>query len=143
MPTSRKTPPNQWKAGQSGNPKGRPTGTSAITKMRESLSADVPAILDGLVTAAKGGDVQAARLILERVLPPLKGVEQPVTLSLPDGGTLTAKADAMLCAAATGNIAPGQAAQLIAALGTLAKITEVDLLTARIEKLEGKNGNKS
>jgi hypothetical protein len=109
---------------------------SAITKMRDSLSSDVPAILAGLVTAAKGGDVQAARLILERVLPPLKGIEQAVLLQLPDGGSLTDKADAMLCAAANGELAPGQAAQLIAALGTVAKITEIDQFEARLTKLE-------
>ena len=141
MNPSRKKPPNQWKAGQSGNPKGRPPGVSAVTKMRASLSGDVPEILAGLVAAAKGGDVQAARLILERVLPPLKGVEQPVTLSLPDGGTLTAKADAVLCAAAVGDLAPGQAAQLISALGSMAKITEIDDLNARITKLEAHHGN--
>ena len=39
-------------------------------------------------------------------------------------------------AAAAGDLAPGQAAQLIAALGTLAKICELDELAARIEKLE-------
>jgi len=109
--------------------------------MRESLAADVPSILTELVNAAKAGDVQAARLILERVLPPLKGVEQPVTLSLPDGGTLTAKADAVLCAAAVGDLAPGQAAQLISALGSMAKITEIDDLNARITKLENQHAN--
>ena len=141
MNPSRKKPPNQWKAGQSGNPKGRPPGVSAVTKMRESLSGDVPEILAGLVAAAKGGDLQAARLVLERVLPPLKGVELPVTLSLPDGGTLTAKADAMLCAAANGDLAPGQAAQLISALGSMAKISEIDDLSERITKLEAHHGN--
>lgn len=127
---------SQWKPGQTGNPKGRPPGQSAITKMRASLAGDVPDILAGLVLAAKGGDVQAARLILERVLPPVKAIEQAVELQLPDGGTLTDKANAVLSAAAAGNLAPGQAAQLIAALGTLAKIHEVDELAARIAKLE-------
>ena len=131
----------KWKPGQTGNSKGRPSGVSAITKMREKLASDVPDILAALVEAAKGGDVQAARLVLERVLPPLKGVEQPVTLSLPDGGTLTAKADTMLCAAADGQIAPGQAAQLISALGSMARVAEIDDLAKRIEQLEGaKNG---
>ncbi len=143
MNPTRKKPPNQWQAGQSGNPKGRPPGVSAVTKMRESLSADVPDILAGLVTAAKGGDVQAARLILERVLPPLKGVEQPVTLFLPDGGTLTQKADAMLCAAANGELAPGQAAQLIGALGAMARVAEIDELEKRMTAMEEKQNGKS
>ena len=86
--------------------------------------------------AAKGGDVQAARLILERILPPVKAIEQAVELQLPDRGTLTAKAFAVLSAAAAGDLAPGQAAQLIAALGTLAKIHEVDELAVRVTNLE-------
>lgn len=131
-----------WKPGQSGNPKGKPPGSGELQRLRASIAEHVPSIIDQLVTAAQGGDVQAARLILERVLPPVKAIEQAVELSLPDGGTLTARAAAVLSAAALGDIAPGQAAQLIAALGTLAKISEVDDLTARISKLEEKhNGN--
>lgn len=133
---TKKQPPNQWQPGQTGNPKGRPPGQSEITRLRTAIATHVPLILDQLVTAAKAGDVQAARLILERVLPPLKGAEQAVELQLPQDGTLTAKATAVLTAAAAGELAPGQAAQLIAALGTLAKISEVDELTARITALE-------
>ena len=133
---TKKRPPNQWQPGQTGNAKGRPPGQSEITRLRAALTGDVPDILAGLVLAAKGGDVQAARLILERILPPVKAIEQPVELQLPDGGTLTAKAAAVLSAAAAGDLAPGQAAQLIAALGTLAKIYEVDELAARITALE-------
>ena len=136
MTTDRKT--TKWKPGQTGNPKGRPPGQSEITRIRASLAGDVPEILAGLVTAAKGGDVQAARLILERILPPVKAIEQAVELQLPNDGTLTAKASAVLSAAAAGELAPGQAAQLIAALGTLAKISEVDELAARITTLEVK-----
>lgn len=132
-----------WKPGQSGNPKGKTPGSGELQKLRASIAADVPEILAGLVLAAKGGDVQAARLILERILPPVKAIEQAVELQLPDGGTLTAKAAAVLSAAAAGELAPTQAAQLITALGTLAKITEIDELTARIVSLEGKQNDKS
>lgn len=130
----------KWKPGTTGNPKGRPPGKSEITRLRAKLAADVPDILTALVLAAKGGDVQAARLILERVLPPVKAMEQAVPLRLPEGGTLTSKADAVLSAAAAGDLAPTQAAQLIAALGSLAKITEIDELAARIAALEAQHG---
>ena len=128
----------RWKPGESGNPKGKTPGSGELQKLRATLAADVPGILAGLVTAAKGGDIQAARLILERILPPVKAIEQAVELQLPNDGTLTAKASAVLSAAAAGELAPGQAAQLIAALGTLAKISEVDELAARITALEVK-----
>ena len=134
--------PGRWKAGESGNPKGKTPGSGELQRLRATIASDVPDILAGLVTAAKAGDVQAARLILERCLPPIKAIEQAVELALPDGGTLTAQGRAVLSAAALGDIAPGQAAQLIAALGTLAKISEVDELTNRISALEEKQNAK-
>ena len=96
----------RWRAGESGNPKGKTPGSGELQKLRAALAADVPEILAVLGTAAKAGDVQAARLILERVLPPVKATEQAVALQLPDGGTLTAKASAVLSAAAAGDLAP-------------------------------------
>ena len=125
-----------WKPGQSGNPAGRPPGVGEIGKLRAAIADRVPELLAAMMTKALEGDVGAARLLLERAIAPLKGIEQPVTLQLPDDGTLTAKASAVLSAAAAGDLAPGQAAQLIAALGTLAKIHEVDELAARITALE-------
>ena len=125
-----------WKPGQSGNPKGKTPGSGELQKLRASIAADVPEILAGLVLAAKGGDVQAARLILERILPPVKAIEQAVALQLPEGGTLTAQGRAVLAAVAVGELAPGQGAQLLAAIGTLARVTELDELAARITQLE-------
>lgn len=133
-PTKKKGGP--WKKGESGNPKGRKPGTGEIAKLRAAIGERVPELLAAMMTKALEGDVGAARLLLERAIAPLKGIEQAVRLQLPNDGTLTAKATAVLAAAAAGDLAPGQAAQLIAALGTLAKISEVDELAARIEKLE-------
>jgi len=128
-----------WKPGQSGNPKGKTPGSGQLQKIRAALAEDVTEILAKLGTAAKAGDVQAARLILERVLPPIKAIEQAQYLALPEHGSLTDKAHAVLGAAAAGELAPGQAAQLITALGTVAKIAEVDELAARVAALEAKN----
>ena len=139
---TRKPPAAAWKPGQSGNPKGRPPGAGEVAKMRAAIAGNVPAILESLTTAALAGDVQAARLLLERVIAPLKASEQAVALQLPTDGTLTAKAAAVLDAAAAGTLAPGQAAQLIAALGAMAKIHEIDELAARITALEGRHATE-
>ena len=139
MTTDRKT--TKWKPGQTGNPKGRPPGQSEITRIRASLAGDVPEILAGLVTAAKAGDTQAARLILERILPPVKAIEQAVALQLPNGGTLTAQGRAVLSAVAAGELAPSQGAALLSAIGTLARVTVIDELEARLTKLEKQSDN--
>ena len=138
---SNKKTDNLWKPGQTGNPKGRPPGISEITKLRKSLMTDAPDILAGLVTAAKAGDVQAARLVLERVLPPVKPIEQAIELEL-KGNTLTEQGRAVLRAVSTGALAPGQGSQLIAAIGALARVAEIDELTARITALEVKHHAK-
>lgn len=137
MTTSKK--PGRWKPGQSGNPKGKPPGSGELQRLRASIAADVPEILAGLVAAAKGGDAQAAKLILERIFPAVKPVEQTQELDLPEGGTLTAQGRAVLSAVALGDLAPGQGAQLLAAIGSLARVTEIDELTQRIDKLEAAN----
>lgn len=131
--------PGRWKPGESGNPKGKPPGSGELQRLRASIAADVPDILAGLVAAAKGGDAQAAKLILERIFPAVKPVEQTQEIDLPEGGTLTAQGRAVLSAVADGELAPGQGAQLLAAIGSLARVTEIDDLTQRIEKLETAN----
>ena len=98
----------------------------------------MPEIIDQLVAAARGGDIQAARLILERVLPPIKAIEQHQVIDL-SGKTLTDQGRAVLAAVAAGELAPGQGAQLLAAIGTLGKVAEVDELAARITALEEKH----
>ena len=135
---TRKPPAAAWKPGQSGNPKGRPAGSGEVAKLRAAIAGQVPAILQSLTAAALAGDVQAACLLLERTLPALKPAEQAQALHLPDG-TLTAQGRAVLAAVAAGELAPGQGAALLGAIGTLARVAEVDELARRIEALESKH----
>lgn len=132
-----KAPRTAWKPGQSGNLKGRPPGSGAIGRLRASIEADIPEIISAMTAQAKAGDVQAARLLLERTLPAIKPQELPQAMPLPDG-TLTDKAQALLSLVAAGELAPGQGSQLLAALGQVARVQEIDELTRRIEALEGK-----
>ena len=132
----------RFKPGQSGNPKGKPAGLGQVGKLRMAIAEHIPEIVEQLIEAAKGGDIQASRLLLERVCPPIKATEQAEQIDLPIEGTLVEKANAVLTAAATGSIAPGQASQMIAALGTIAKITETTDLMERIAKLEEKQSAK-
>lgn len=136
MTTTEKKKRGRWKAGESGNPSGRKPGTGEVAKLRDSIAKHLPAIIKQLVTKAKEGDAQAARLLLERVLPPMKPIEQAVALSLPTGEGITAQGVAIVQAVAAGILAPGQGAALLTGLGALARIKEIDELERRIALLE-------
>ena len=139
MTITKKKPPGRWKPGESGNPAGRKPGTGEVAKVRAAIAERVPALLAKLMALALGGDVGAARLLLERAIAPLKAIEQPQALTLPDG-SLTDQGRAVLRSVAAGVLAPTQGAQLLTAIGTLARVTEIDELARRVENLEKKNG---
>jgi hypothetical protein len=129
-----------WRKGQSGNPLGRRAkGLATAERLRNALVEDLPDILKSVVDAAKDGDMQAARTILERVLPPLRPIEVPAIIGS-FTGTLTEQGHQILCAMASGTLSPGQAVQLIAALGAQAKIVELDELARRLTALETRMG---
>jgi hypothetical protein len=111
--------------------------------MRVKLATDLDKIIDTLKAQALAGDAQAIRIILDRVLPALRPVDMPTMLALPVGGTLADQARAVVQAAADGDLAPAQAAQIITALGGVAKIVETTELLRRIEVLEDKHAVKS
>lgn len=134
--------PGRWKPGESGNPKGRARGCGEVGRLRASIAKHVPDIITGLVVAAKAGDAASARLLLERVIPPIKAAELPAPMKLPDG-SLVDQGRAVLMAAGAGALAPGQAAQLLAGLGLLARLIETDELAARIAALEAKHGDRT
>lgn len=129
----------RWRPGESGNPNGRKVGTGEVALLRAGIAKHVPSIVKKLVAQAKGGDTAAARLLLERALAPVRAAEAPVSFELPEG-TLTERGDAVLKAAAAGELSPGQASQLMTALAAQAKLTETDELAARIAALEARHG---
>jgi hypothetical protein len=123
-----------FQKGQSGNPKGRPRGTSKADKLRKAIEKDVPGIIEALVKAAQDGDTSAARLLLDRVIPALKPVDSKVTL--PMGGSLSEAGAAILEAVGAGEITPDQAGKLLQGLGAQARVLELDQLRERLEALE-------
>lgn len=130
-----------WRKGQSGNPHGRRAkGLATAERLRNALVKDLPDILATVVKNAKGGDMQAARTILDRVLPPLKPIEVPASLGSFDG-SLSSQGQAVLSAMASGALAPGQAAQVLGAIAAQAKIVEVEELARRLEALELRLGS--
>jgi aspartate aminotransferase-like enzyme len=100
-------------------------------------------VLDNLAKAAVAGDMAATRILLDRILPPLRAEETPISLDLSRATTLADKAQTVLTAAASGEFSPSQAAKMIAALGTTARIREVEELEKRIAAIEAAMGRKA
>jgi hypothetical protein len=124
-----------WLPGASGNPAGRPAGSGHVARLRAELAEELPGILESLIRQAKGGDVAAIRVVLDRVIPPLKAVDAPLSLELPEGG-FTTQGRAIVASAASGEVSAQEAAQLIGAIANLARVEALDELVKRVERLE-------
>ncbi len=125
----------RWQPGQSGNPGGRKPGTGSLQQLRAQVEHLLPEIIQVLATKARNGDIGAARLLLERVMPAVKPVEAPQALQI-SGDGLSGKAKSIVALAASGEVSIGSAAQLVSALSTVAKLIEVDDLLKRVDALE-------
>lgn len=126
----------RWQAGQSGNPRGRPKGSSSTGQLREAIASNLPEIIEELTNRAKNGDVAAARLLFERALPALKPVDTTIQLTLPSDSGLVAQAEAVARAIASGALPSTQGAALLSGLTAIARLKEIDEIEARIAKLE-------
>ncbi|MGZ8914371.1 MAG: DUF5681 domain-containing protein [Methylobacter sp.] len=129
-------PTPKFQPGQSGNPKGRPKDKTPATMLRKSIAEAMPDILAQLVVQAKAGDVAAAKVLIDRVCPPLKPQALPVIL--PANGSLTEQGNEIIRATMAGQIPPDIGSQLITALAAQSKIIEIDELMKRVEALECK-----
>ena len=94
------------------------------------------ALVDKVYAAAIAGDMTAARLLLDRALPALRTQAAPVHVQLDPAATLTARAEALLMAAAAGDLPSCAAAELIRSLAAVASIELVDELRHRMDLLE-------
>lgn len=124
----------KWEKGESGNPHGRPAHPMA-ERFREAVEPRLPVIITAMADAAANGDAQAAKLLLDRVVPPMKPIPRAEPFPL-IGGTLTERAESILSAVSDGALAPADGKGLIDALTSLARLIELDEIERRLKALE-------
>ena len=131
-----RTKKGQFAKGQSGNPAGRPRGAlGKSTKWRLALEPHADQLFKVAVDHALDGDMQALKLCLERISPPVKATSDPVEFAL-RGETLAEKAESVLQAIADGQIDVDSGRKIIGAISDLGKIIEIDSILERLEALE-------
>lgn len=145
MSDERKAPPHAWKPGQSGNPAGKPPGTrnKATMMVLALMEEGAEEVAGAIVNAAKAGDLGAAKLVLERLAPPVR--ERAIALDLPDTATLAGVSEAqraVVRAVGEGELLPSEGNALASILEARRRAIETEELEQRIRALEDRHEKK-
>ncbi len=132
-----------YRPGQSGNPSGRPKGSiDGRVRLRKALEGEAPEILRVMVAKALAGDVSAASLLLNRLIPAVRAESAPVVVGL-TGTSPAERAANLVDAVAAGQIPSSIGAELVAALANVARLREAEVLEARLTALEERMGRQT
>ena len=123
-----------FKKGTSGNIHGRKPGQTPGAKIRQAIEKESDSILQSVIDAAVNGDMQACKILLDRITPTLK--PQAVAIHLPASDSLAGQGEEVIKATMDGQIPPDIGSMLITALANQGKLVEIQELTSRIEALE-------
>ncbi len=125
--------------GRSGNPRGKPKGARHTTTLlaERLMQDDAENIVNAVLTAAREGDMTAARIVLDRILPARR--DNPVNFTLPKikrPADAVAASSALLAAVAGGRLTPGEALEVSKLIEGFVKTLEVAELEGRLNELE-------
>ncbi len=132
-----KTRGRPFPAGNAGRPKGARHRSTVLAE--KLMQDDTREIVEAVIMAAKGGDMTAARLILERIAPLRRG--RAVSFDLPATETpadLLTALDGLLRATAAGVLTPDEAATIAGLLETKRKTLETIEIERRLTALENR-----
>lgn len=131
----------RFRKGKSGNPSGRPQGTrNNATVLAERLLEDqTREICAAVVAEARTGNMQAAKIVLDRILPTKK--DRPIRIDLPEMNSSTDLANSMSCvinAVGSGQISPSEGEAIARIIDIHAKTLELNEFEQRLSALERK-----
>jgi ferritin-like protein len=139
----------KFQKGASGNPKGRPKGSKnqATLLAIAALEGELDAVVRKVIEAAKGGDMVAARLVVDKLIPAAK--TRPMAFQLPTladiSGCRQAQAS-VIAAVAAGDLLPDEGEQLSTLIEHQRKGLEAETILVRLtaieERLDMQGGRK-
>ena len=138
MASGNNAPATRGRPFAQGNP-GRPKGARNKTTLAVEalLDGEAEAISRKAIAMAKGGDITAIRLCMDRIVPPRK--DRPIPFPMPKMETAAdaVRASASVIAAvAEGELTPSEAAELTTMVEAFARTIEVADLETRLIALE-------
>ncbi len=120
--------------GKSANPAGRPRGKTGRAQFRAAMAPHLPAILEKLGEAAVAGDLQAIRIVSDKLYPNLRPTSDDVNIKAV--GSPAERAEAIVDAMVSGRMTPEAAKTVIEVLGVQSRLIEQSEVIQRIEALE-------
>ena len=126
----------QWLPGVAGGGEKHRGTTHYTTRLRQQLRKYTPAAIAKLAELVAAGDVQAIRLLLSYSVPRSRVADAEPLPTLEAARSLTEKSEAVLTALGAGQLAPEEAAHVLSALASAARVREIDELVGRIAALE-------
>lgn len=135
----------RFKKGKSGNPRGKPKGARHRASMMAEMLFEngIEVVCEQVLSQAKEGNLHAAKIVLDRLLPPRK--DRPINFRLPFiKNTADAMAASQLICYAVGNgeITPLEGESLSKIIEIQAKNIELFDFEVRLQKIEKNIGQK-
>jgi len=110
------------------------SGADAVARARRLIEAAAPSIVRVLIDAARAGDINAARLLLDRVLPVARSaaIREPIALT----GDPSQQCEQVKAAMAAGRLRLEEGETMIAVIEATQRVQYGAELVARIDSLE-------
>jgi len=139
MPDKTEKKQGKFKKGFSGNPLGRPRGirNKATISAEALFEGEIEGICRKAIEEAKRGNIQAIKLVLDRILPPKK--EASIFIDLPTTKTSSDILEAIhrvAQAVSRGELSPTEGDCLTRIIERQVKVIEMNDFEERLKKLE-------
>ena len=146
MPDKTDEKQGKFRKGKSGNPLGRPRGirNKATIAAEVLFEGEIEGICRKAIEEAKRGNIQAIKLVLDRILPPKK--EASIFIDLPTMKTSSDILEAIhrvTQAVSRGELSPSEADCLTRIIERQAKVIEMNDFDERLKKLEERQTHES
>ncbi len=138
-PPGAKGNPYWEKGGPSPNPKGRPPGLTAQSKLRQVWTDDLPELGRKTMEAALAGDMTAAGHIYSRMVPSMRSQSDKVQFPFDAEAPMTTQIEQVLAAVAAGEVPPDVAQQIISSIAALNQARLTEELAAEVAALKAKD----